>query len=44
MFGDIFVKIFKILRILYGFYKILAIFGVKQFYHIEFGRIGFRKK
>jgi hypothetical protein len=29
MFGDIFVKIFKFLRILYSLYKILAIFKVK---------------
>jgi hypothetical protein len=39
MFGDIFVKIFKFLRMLYSFYKILAIFMVKSFYPIEFGRI-----
>jgi hypothetical protein len=42
MFGDIFVKIFKFLRILYSFYKILAIFKVKSFYPIEFGRIIFK--
>jgi hypothetical protein len=39
MFGDIFVKIFKFPRILYSFYKILAIFRVKYFYPIKFGRI-----
>jgi hypothetical protein len=42
MFGDIFVKIFKFLRILYSLYKILVIFKVKQFYPIEFGQIIFR--
>jgi hypothetical protein len=42
MFGDIFVKIFKFLRILYSLYKILAIFKVKKNYPIEFGRIIFR--
>jgi hypothetical protein len=42
MFGDIFVKIFKFLRILYSFYKILAIFKEKYFYPIEFGRIIFK--
>jgi hypothetical protein len=44
MFGDIFVKIFKFLRILYRFYKTLAIFKVKQFYSMEFGGIIFSKK
>jgi hypothetical protein len=39
MFGDIFLKIFKFLSILYSFYKILAIVKVKYFYPIEFGRI-----
>jgi len=39
MIGDIFVKILKFLRILYSFYKILAIFKVKLFYPIEFWRI-----
>jgi hypothetical protein len=39
MFGDIFVKIFKFIRILYILYKILAIFKVKYFFPIEFGRI-----
>jgi hypothetical protein len=29
MFDDTFVKIFKFLRVLYSFYKILAIFKVK---------------
>jgi hypothetical protein len=42
MIGDIFVKIFKFLRILYGFYKFLAIFKVKYFYPIEFERIIFK--
>jgi hypothetical protein len=42
MFGDIFIKIFKFLRILYSFYKSLAIFKVKSFYPIEFGQIIFR--
>jgi hypothetical protein len=37
MFGDIFVKIFNFLRILYSLYKLLAIFKVKSFYPIEFG-------
>jgi hypothetical protein len=41
MFGDIFVKIFKFLRILYSLYKILAIFKVKKIYSIEFGQIIF---
>jgi hypothetical protein len=43
MFGDIFVKIFKFLRILYSFYKIWAISQVKKNYSIKFGRIIFRK-
>jgi hypothetical protein len=38
MFGDLFVKIFKFLRILYSFYEILAIFKEKYFCPIEFGR------
>jgi hypothetical protein len=42
MFGDIFVKLFKFLRILYSLYKILAIFKTKYFFPIEFGRIIFR--
>jgi hypothetical protein len=42
MFGDIFVKIFKFLRILSSLYKILVILKVKFFYPIEFGRIIFR--
>jgi hypothetical protein len=42
MFGDIFVKIFKFISILYSSYKILAIFKVKKFYPIEFGQIIFK--
>jgi hypothetical protein len=42
MFGDIFVKIFKFLRILYSLYNCFAIFKVKLFYPIEFGQIIFR--
>jgi hypothetical protein len=43
MFGARFVKIFKFLRILYSFYKFLAIFKVKKNYFMEFGRIVFSK-
>jgi hypothetical protein len=42
MFGDIFVKIFKFLRILYIFYQNLVIFKVKYFYPIKFGQIIFK--
>jgi hypothetical protein len=43
MFGDIFIKKLKFLRILYNFYQIWVIFKVILFYSIEFGRIIFRK-
>jgi hypothetical protein len=42
MFGDIYIEIFKVIRVLYSLYKILIIFKVKQLYPIEFGRIFFR--
>jgi hypothetical protein len=43
MFGNIFVKIFKFLRILYSFYKIWAILKLKYIYSINLGKNIFRK-
>lgn len=39
MFGYIFVKIFKSLRILYSFQAVLVMFRVKQMYLVEFWQI-----
>ena len=39
MFGYIFVKIFKSLRILYSFQAILVMFRVKKMYLVEFWQI-----
>jgi hypothetical protein len=44
MLGDSFVKIFKLIKILYNLYKILVIFKIIYFYPIEFERIILEKK